>query len=33
MLRAHPEKRSIARKIKLASWDKQFFFSLFSYMQ
>jgi predicted transposase YbfD/YdcC len=33
MLRAHPEKRSIARKMKLASWSKEFFFELFAYMR
>jgi predicted transposase YbfD/YdcC len=33
MLKTHPEKRSIARKMKLASWDKTFFYSLFSYMR
>lgn len=33
ILKAHPEKRSIARKMKLASWDISFFFSLFAYMQ
>ena len=33
MLNAHPDKRSIARKMKLASWKKEFFFELFAYMQ
>jgi len=33
MLRAHPEKRSIARKMKLASWKKEFFFDLFAHMR
>lgn len=33
ILKTHPEKRSIARKMKLASWDMSFFFSLFAYMQ
>ena len=33
MLKAHPDKRSIARKMKLASWKKEFFFELFAYMQ
>ena len=33
MLRAHPDKRSIVRKMKLASWNKAFFYGLFAYMQ
>jgi predicted transposase YbfD/YdcC len=33
MLRTHPEKRSIARKMKLAGWKKEFFNELFAYMQ
>jgi predicted transposase YbfD/YdcC len=33
MLRAHPEKRSIARKMKLATWKKEFFYDLFTQMR
>jgi predicted transposase YbfD/YdcC len=33
MLRAHPEKRSIARKMKLACWSKEFFYELFAHMR
>jgi predicted transposase YbfD/YdcC len=33
ILRAHPDKRSIARKMKLAGWSKAFFFELFAHMQ
>lgn len=33
ILRAHPDKRSIARKMKRASWSKAFFFELFTHMQ
>jgi predicted transposase YbfD/YdcC len=33
ILRAHPDKRSIARKMNLARWQKAFFFSLFAHMQ
>jgi predicted transposase YbfD/YdcC len=33
MLKSHPEKRSIARKMKLAAWKKEFFYELFSYMR
>jgi predicted transposase YbfD/YdcC len=33
MLKAHPDKRSIPRKIKLATWSKEFFFELFTYMR
>jgi predicted transposase YbfD/YdcC len=33
MLKAHPEKRSIARKMKLAGWKKQFFYELFAHMR
>ncbi len=32
-LRAHPDKRSIARKMKLAAWKKEFFFELFIHMR
>lgn len=33
ILRAHPDKRSIARKMNLARWRKSFFYELFAYMQ
>jgi predicted transposase YbfD/YdcC len=33
MLNAHPDKRSPARKMKLAAWSKEFLFELFAYMQ
>ncbi len=33
ILNAHPDKRSPARKMKLAAWSKEFFFELFTYMQ
>jgi predicted transposase YbfD/YdcC len=33
ILRRHPADKSIARKMKLASWSKPFFFELFAYMQ
>jgi predicted transposase YbfD/YdcC len=33
ILRAHPDSRSIARKMKLAAWRKDFFFELFAYMR
>lgn len=33
ILRAHPDNRSVARKIKLAAWKKEFFFDLFAHMQ
>ncbi len=33
ILRAHPDKRSIARKMNMARWQKAFFFSLFAHMQ
>jgi len=33
ILRAHPENRSIARKMKLAAWKKGFFYELFAYMR
>jgi len=33
ILRAHPIDRSIARKMKLAAWDKKFFLQLFTHMQ
>jgi predicted transposase YbfD/YdcC len=33
ILRAHPDKRSPARKMKLAAWRKDFLFELFAHMQ
>jgi predicted transposase YbfD/YdcC len=33
ILKAHPDKRSIARKMKLAGWSKEFFFELFTHMR
>lgn len=33
MLRAHPDNRSIARKMKLAAWSKAFFLELFTHMR
>jgi predicted transposase YbfD/YdcC len=33
MLRTHPMDRSIARKMKLAAWSKEFFFELFAHMR
>jgi hypothetical protein len=33
ILRAHPDQRSPARKMKLAAWKKEFFFELFTHMQ
>jgi predicted transposase YbfD/YdcC len=33
ILRSHPDTRSIARKMKLASWRKDFFFELFAHMR
>ncbi len=33
MLSTHPDKRSPARKMKLAAWKKEFLFDLFAYMQ
>ncbi len=33
MLNAHPDKRSPARKMKLAMWSKEFFFELFTHMR
>src|SRR5258708_4696714 len=32
ILRAHPAERSIARKMKLATWSREFFFDLFAHM-
>jgi len=33
ILRAHPDKRSIGRKMKRAAWSKDFFFELFTHMR
>ena len=33
ILRAHPDQRSPARKMKLASWNKEFFYELFIHMR
>jgi len=33
ILNSHPDKRSTARKMKLAAWRKEFLFELFSYMR
>lgn len=33
ILRAHPDDRSIARKMKLAAWKKEFFFDLFAHLR
>ena len=33
ILKSHPDKRSIARKMKLAAWSKEFFFELFTHMR
>jgi predicted transposase YbfD/YdcC len=33
ILRAHPDKRSLARKMKLAAWSKDFFYDLFAHMR
>jgi hypothetical protein len=33
ILRAHPDNRSVGRKIKLAAWKKEFFFELFAYLR
>src|SRR3990172_1850032 len=33
ILNAHPDKRSAARKMKLAAWSKEFFFELFAHMR
>jgi predicted transposase YbfD/YdcC len=33
ILRSHPDKRSISRKMKRASWRKEFFFDLFAHMR
>jgi predicted transposase YbfD/YdcC len=33
ILKAHPDKRSVSRKMKLAAWRKDFLFELFAYMR
>jgi predicted transposase YbfD/YdcC len=33
ILSAHPDKRSVGRKMKLAAWKKEFFFELFAYLR
>lgn len=33
ILRSHPDQRSIARKVKLASWSGAFFYDLFTHMR
>jgi predicted transposase YbfD/YdcC len=33
ILRAHPDNRSIGRKMKLAAWNKSFFFELFTHLR
>ncbi len=33
ILRAHPDNRSVGRKMKLAAWRKEFFFELFAYLR
>jgi predicted transposase YbfD/YdcC len=33
ILRAHPENKSIARKMRLAAWKREFFYELFAYMR
>jgi predicted transposase YbfD/YdcC len=33
ILNSHPDKRSTARKMKLAAWSKEFLFELFAYMR
>jgi predicted transposase YbfD/YdcC len=33
ILRSHPDKRSVARKMKLAAWSKEFFYELFAHMR
>ena len=33
ILKAHPDKRSVSRKMNLAAWSKDFFFELFTHMQ
>jgi predicted transposase YbfD/YdcC len=33
ILRSHPDKRSISRKMKLACWNKEFFYDLFAHLR
>lgn len=33
ILQAHPDNRSVGRKMKLAAWKKEFFFELFAHMR
>ena len=33
ILRAHPDNRSVGRKMKLAAWKKEFFYELFAHLQ
>lgn len=33
ILQAHPDERSVARKMKLAAWKKEFFFELFTHLR
>lgn len=33
ILRAHPDNRSVARKMNLAAWKKEFFFDLFTHLR
>jgi predicted transposase YbfD/YdcC len=33
ILRAHPDNRSVGRKMKLAAWKKEFFFDLFTHLR
>lgn len=33
ILRAHPDTRSLARKMKLAAWKKEFFYDLFAHLR
>jgi predicted transposase YbfD/YdcC len=33
ILRAHPDNRSVGRKMKLAAWKKKFFFELFAHLR
>jgi predicted transposase YbfD/YdcC len=33
ILKAHPDNRSVARKMKLAAWKKEFLFELFAYLR
>ena len=33
VLGSHPDNRSLARKMKLAAWSKEFFYELFAHMR